>query len=65
VEEATDIRGIAMVHALVVEAPEHTEVSGYRIRRLPAVREPLLIGFEVITVDVLEGYRGDLPRKRV
>ena len=64
-KETTDIRGITMVHTFVVEAPEHTEVSGYRIQGLSPVREPLLVGFEVLSVDVPEGYRGPSEEERI
>jgi hypothetical protein len=64
-EETTDIRSIAVVHALVVEASEHTKVSRYRIRILPSIREPLLIGFEVIAIDILEGYRWGTEEERI
>jgi hypothetical protein len=65
VKEATDIPSIAMIHTLVVEAPEHTEVSGYCIQGLPSIRQPLLIGFKVITVDLREGYRWGTEEDRI
>ena len=64
-EEPPDIRGMAVVHAFVVDAPEHAQVGGYRIRELPAVGEPLLVRFEVVTVDVREGCRGLSEEERV
>lgn len=64
-EEPPDIRGMAVVHAFVVDAPEHAQVGGYRIRELPAVGELLLVRFEVVTVDVREGCRGLSEEERV